>query len=85
MGSTIFYAWLLLLVIVGVYNLKFLNSFVPWTEAWFSVYAQELNSGRRLYRDLYFFLPPFYPWLIATITKIFGYDLIVLRGCPQAS
>ena len=64
---------------VSLYNLYFYNSFFPWTEGWFTLFASEMNHGKQLYRDIYYFMPPLYPKIIALFTNIFGYNIIFLR------
>ena len=70
---------LITLLFVFLYNLYFYNSFLPWTEGWFVTFAYEMNHGKQLYNDIYYFLPPLYPKMIAWFTAIFGYDIINLR------
>ena len=42
-------------------------------------YAQLINGGSRVYRDFDYLFTPFYIYLIAFVTKVFGYRIIVLR------
>lgn len=50
------------------------------TEGWYSYYASLINEeGAVPYVDFELLFPPLYVYLIAFITNIFGYDLIVLR------
>lgn len=49
-------------------------------EGWYSYYASLINEqGAVPYRDFELLFPPLYVYLIAFITRIFGYDIIVLR------
>ena len=67
------------LVSIGTYNILFFNKYLPLSEGWFSVYAHYIQSGAMPYRDFHFFLPPVYPYLMATFTHIFGDGFIGLR------
>ncbi|MFH1446256.1 MAG: hypothetical protein ABIG43_02455, partial [Chloroflexota bacterium] len=67
------------LVIIGVYNAFFFNRYLPLAEGWFSVYAHYILNGVIPYRDFHFFLPPAYPYIMATFTHIFGAGFILLR------
>src|SRR4051812_5380288 len=67
------------LALIFCYNFYFYNSFYPWTEGWFTMYAYEMNHGKELYTDLYYLMPPVYPKIISWFTAIFGYDIISLR------
>jgi hypothetical protein len=64
---------------VFLYNFYFYDSFFPWTEGWFSAYGYEMNHGKKLYSDIYYFMPSLYPKIIAWFTSIFGYDILSLR------
>jgi hypothetical protein len=57
----------------------FFNKAFPLTEGWYSVFAKYINSGKIPYRDFDFHFTPLYAYIIAFITKLFGYDIIVLR------
>lgn len=72
--------WLILTcVISGVYCCVLSFKSFPVSEGWYSVYAQYVNSGKMPYKDFELLFMPLYTYLISGITRIFGYDLIVLR------
>ncbi len=52
---------------------------MPYSEGWYTYYAQLINGGSRVYRDFDYLFTPFYIYLIAFVTKVFGYRIIVLR------
>lgn len=51
----------------------------PISEGWYSVYAKYINLGKIPYVDFELLFMPLYTYFIAFVTKIFGYDIIVLR------
>ncbi len=51
----------------------------PISEGWYSVYAKYINDGKIPYKDFELLFMPLYSYLIALITRVFGYDLYVLR------
>ncbi len=51
----------------------------PIAEGWYSVYAKLIHSGEMPYTDFELLFMPLYAYIIAGVTKIFGYNLIVLR------
>ena len=55
------------------------NQGMPFAEGWYTYYAQCINNGAIPYKDFEYLFSPIYIYLIAFITKIFGYDLIILR------
>ena len=55
------------------------NRTLPFAEGWYTYYAKCINSGQLPYRDFEYLYPPVYIYTVALITRIFGYDLIVLR------
>jgi hypothetical protein len=76
--------WFLICLVLTVtlslaYALIFFNNTFPLTEGWYSVFAKAINSGLRPYVDFDFHFPPTYAYIIAGITKIFGYEILVLR------
>jgi hypothetical protein len=77
--SSLIFSFLFCLTIVFLYNIHFYDSFFPWTEGWFSMYALEMNHGKVLYKDIYYLMPPGYPKIVSWFTGIFGYDLRSLR------
>ena len=52
---------------------------LPFAEGWYTYYAKCINSGLIPYRDFEYLYPPIYIYTVALLTRIFGYDLIVLR------
>ena len=52
---------------------------MPYAEGWYSYYAKLINDGQKAYVDFEYLFWPLYINVIAFITKIFGYELIVLR------
>lgn len=52
---------------------------LPFAEGWYTYYAKCINSGVLPYRDFEYLYPPVYIYTAALVTRIFGYDLIVLR------
>lgn len=64
----------LFILVFFMYNRTF-----PITEGWYSNYAKLINSGKVPYKDFECLFPPLYMYIIALITKIFGYKIIVLR------
>lgn len=74
------YLLLLLVVLVcGSYAFIQHNKTMPFAEGWYSYYAQCINNGEIVYRDFDYLFPPFYIYLVALITRLFGYHIIVLR------
>ena len=67
------------IVVIGIYNALLFNRYLPIVEGWHSVYAYYILNGAIPYRDFHFFLPPLYPLIIATFTRIFGPSFILLR------
>lgn len=55
------------------------NETMPMAEGWYTYYAQCMQRGELPYRDFEFLFPPVYLYCIYFITKIFGYQIIVLR------
>lgn len=55
------------------------NRTLPFAEGWYTYYAKCMHQGLLPYRDFEYLYPPVYIYTVALITRIFGYDLIVLR------
>ena len=70
---------LLVVIASGCYAGILFNQIAPYAEGWSTYYAQCINSGNLPYKDFDYLFPPLYIYLIAFITKLFGYKLIVLR------
>lgn len=51
----------------------------PLAEGWYSVYAKYINLGKLPYRDFELLFTPFYAYIIAAFTRIFGYEIYKLR------
>lgn len=49
------------------------------TEGWWSVFAKYINEGKVPYRDFELLTTPAYAYLIAGVTAVFGYDIVILR------
>lgn len=52
---------------------------MPFAEGWYTYYAQCINRGEVLYKDFDYLFTPLYISLISLLTRIFGYEIIVLR------
>lgn len=53
---------------------------MPFAEGWYTYYAQLINEkGLLPYRDFEYLFSPLYIYFIAVVTRIFGYNIIVLR------
>ena len=61
------------------YNLFFFNKYLPFTEGWFSLYADLMRRGYMPYRDFYLLLTPLYPKFIQCFSFVFGPEFIKLR------
>lgn len=70
----------LLILLTGFYIFCIFRNTLPISEGWYSVFAKSINEeGLHPYKDFEMLFPPVYVYLIAFITKIFGYDIIALR------
>ncbi len=71
----------LLILLTGFYIFYIFRNTMPISEGWYSVFAKSINEeGLHPYKDFEMLFPPVYVYLISFITKIFGYDIIVLRS-----
>ncbi|MBP3505524.1 MAG: glycosyltransferase family 39 protein [Lachnospiraceae bacterium] len=52
---------------------------LPAAEGWYSAYARLINEGQLPYKDFELLFTPLYAYIIAFITRLFGYDIFVLR------
>lgn len=68
-----------LTVIFLVFQLFYFNHFLPIQDGWFTEYAQQINSGKLIYKDFQVFLQPIYVFIVSWISDHFGYSLITLR------
>ena len=69
----------LILFVITSYALFMHNRTMPLTEAWYTYYAQCINSGAIPYKDFEYLFPPVYLYMITLFTKIVGYKIIYLR------
>ena len=67
------------ILIVGIYNLFFLDNYYAITEGWFSTYSKLMLHGLMPYKDFYLFITPLYPLLLSYFQSIFGDTFIALR------
>lgn len=67
------------IIITGLYAGVLHNQMMPFAEGWYTYYAECINKGLTPYRDFEYLYSPIYIYLIAAITKLFGYNLIILR------
>jgi hypothetical protein len=70
---------LCVVTITTIYVLVFFNRFMYPQEGWFNAYSRRILSGQIPYRDFNLFLQPVYPYLLAALNAVFGYDFIVFR------
>ena len=52
---------------------------LPFAEGWYTYFARCIHDGELPYRDFEYLYPPVYIYTVALITRLFGYDLIILR------
>ncbi len=52
---------------------------LPFAEGWYTYYAKCINEGQMPYRDFEYLYSPIYISFITVFTRIFGYDIILLR------
>ena len=77
--NTFFYGLFVVGFVLFIYVFFTYNRTFPVSEGWYSNYAKLINNGKIPYKDFECLFPPLYMYIIALITKIFGYKLIVLR------
>lgn len=70
---------LLTILVSGLYVGIVHNQTLPFAEGWYTYYAQCINRGLIPYKDFEYLYSPIYLYLIAAVTKLFGYKLIILR------
>lgn len=76
----IFYLFMIMTIFVSfLYVSIVFNQGMPFAEGWYTYYAQCINSGAIPYKDFEYLFSPIYIYLIAFITRIFGYEIIILR------
>lgn len=66
-------------IITGVFSFITFNHSFPLTEGWYTVFSKYIASGHQAYRDFELLFTPGYTYLISAITRIFGYNILVLR------
>jgi hypothetical protein len=74
-----YFGLLLSLIVLCFYNFFFYNNYAPITEGWFSTYVELMNRNQFPYKDFYFFLTPFYLFVIQSFQYIFGNSFYALR------
>lgn len=75
-----FYIFLMLTATLALFLVCTLHTrTLPFAEGWYTYYAKCINSGKLPYRDFEYLYPPVYIYTTSLITRIFGYELIVLR------
>lgn len=75
--------WLMMalsLLLPALYVLIVGNRTLPFAEGWYTYYAQCMEEGMIPYRDFEFLYPPLYIYLVYGFTRIFGFQIIILRN-----
>lgn len=71
---------ILTLLTTGLYAGILCNQLLPLSEGWYTYYAKCINEKNLMpYKDFEYLYSPLYLLFIAIITRIWGYNLIVLR------
>lgn len=78
-SSSKWFCFLLTGLIAGGYCAVLSFKSFPISEGWYSVYARYINNGLVPYKDFELLFMPVYTYIIALVTRVFGYDLVVLR------
>jgi hypothetical protein len=73
------FGWLCVVTITTIYTVIVFNRFMPPQEGWFNAFSRRILSGEMPYRDFYLFLQPIYPYIMAALNAVFGYDFMVFR------
>lgn len=71
--------FIFVILICGCYTGILHNQTMPFAEGWYTYYAKCINNGEVAYKDFDYLFTPLYIYLIAFLTRIFGYNIIVLR------
>lgn len=66
-------------VVCGTYVFLVFDKTMPVAEGWYTVFSQYINNGKQPYFDYEFLYTPFYSYLMAFFSNIFGYKIITLR------
>lgn len=64
-----------LLIILCMIQLTYIQSAIPPQMGWWNYYGWQLNEGKLLYKDIFCFLPPYFPWFMGLLYNIFGIHL----------
>lgn len=72
-----FKIWLLVLIIAFEYI--YIQYVIPPQNGWWNYYGQELTKGKVLYKDIFCFLTPGFPYLMMFLYKIFGIHLFAYQ------
>lgn len=70
---------LITILTISIYMLINFNRTMPFAEGWYTYYAQLIHKGEIPYVDFEYLFMPLYMYVIALITSIAGYSIIVLR------
>jgi hypothetical protein len=65
--------------VIIVFQLIYFNRFLPIQEAWFVEYANQVNSGKIIYKDFHVFIQPIYVFIFSFIQDNFGGEIINFR------
>ena len=68
-----------LAIVLAIYAIIVHDRAMPFSEGWYTYYAQCINNGLIPYRDFSYLFSPLYLYTIATFTDVFGYEIIKLR------
>ncbi len=71
---------LLTVVASGLFVAIMMTRTLPFAEGWYTYYSKCINSGLMPYTDFEYLYSPVYIYFTALVTRIFGYDLMVLRS-----
>lgn len=55
------------------------NTYAPFTEGWWHVYARWIEMGKIPYRDFELLVPPGYPYLLWGLSKVIGDSFLTIR------
>lgn len=64
-------------VLIILYYSIFVRSVAPLEMGWFQDIAMRMDSGEVIYRDFYWYAPPYFPWFCLLIYKLFGTHYIL--------
>lgn len=69
----------LVVIFAFVIGLLTYNTYAPFTEGWWHVYARWIEMGKIPYRDFELLVPPGYPYLLWGLTKVIGDSFLMIR------